>query len=44
MVLMVLPLFIGSTMRTVGWMILFARGGMLDILADTLHAGASNLM
>lgn len=32
-VLMVLPLFIGSTTRTAGWMILFARGGMLDILA-----------
>ncbi len=32
-VLMVLPLFIGSTTRTAGWMILFARGGMLDMLA-----------
>jgi putative spermidine/putrescine transport system permease protein len=32
-VLMVLPLFIGSTTRTAGWMILFARGGMLDRLA-----------
>jgi putative spermidine/putrescine transport system permease protein len=32
-VLMVLPLFIGSTTRTAGWMILFARGGMLDTLA-----------
>jgi putative spermidine/putrescine transport system permease protein len=31
-VLMVLPLFIGSTTRTAGWMILFARGGMLDML------------
>ena len=31
-VLMVLPLFIGSTTRTAGWMILFARGGMLDTL------------
>ena len=31
-VLMVLPLFIGSTTRTAGWMILFARGGMLDLL------------
>jgi putative spermidine/putrescine transport system permease protein len=31
-VLMVLPLFIGSTTRTAGWMILFARGGMLDRL------------
>ena len=31
-VLMVLPLFVGSTTRTAGWMILFARGGMLDTL------------
>jgi putative spermidine/putrescine transport system permease protein len=31
-VLMVLPLFIGTTTRTAGWMILFARGGMLDRL------------
>ena len=29
-VLTVLPLFVGSTTRTAGWMILFARGGMLD--------------
>jgi putative spermidine/putrescine transport system permease protein len=29
----VLPLFIGATTRTAGWMILFARGGMLDIVA-----------
>jgi putative spermidine/putrescine transport system permease protein len=31
-VLTVLPLFIGSTTRTAGWMILFAHGGMLDML------------
>ena len=31
-VLTVLPLFVGSTTRTAGWMILFARGGMLDRL------------
>ena len=31
--LTILPLFIGSVVRTVGWLILFARGGMLDILA-----------
>jgi putative spermidine/putrescine transport system permease protein len=44
-VLTVLPLFIGSTTRTAGWMILFARGGMLDILSrDLLHAGTVNLM
>ena len=44
-VLTVLPLFIGTTTRTAGWMILFARGGMLDILSrDVLHAGTVNLM
>ena len=44
-VLTVLPLFIGSTTRTAGWMILFARGGMLDIVSrDVLHAGTVNLM
>ena len=32
-VLTVLPLFIGSTTRTAGWMILFSRGGMLDIVS-----------
>jgi putative spermidine/putrescine transport system permease protein len=32
-VMMVLPLFIGSTTRTAGWMILFAKGGLLDRLA-----------
>jgi putative spermidine/putrescine transport system permease protein len=31
-VLTVLPLFVGSTTRTAGWMILFARGGLLDTL------------
>jgi putative spermidine/putrescine transport system permease protein len=31
-VLMVLPLFIGTTTRTAGWMILFAKGGLLDRL------------
>jgi len=31
-VLMVLPLFVGSTTRAAGWMILFAHGGMLDML------------
>ena len=31
MLLLVLPLFIGSTVRVVGWMILFAHGGLVDI-------------
>jgi putative spermidine/putrescine transport system permease protein len=33
---MVLPLFIGATTRTAGWMILFAHGGMLDVATRTL--------
>ncbi len=32
----ILPLFIGSVTRTAGWMILFARGGMLDIVMGAL--------
>jgi putative spermidine/putrescine transport system permease protein len=44
-VLTVLPLFIGSTTRTAGWMILFSRGGMLDIMSKRLFdAGPINLM
>jgi putative spermidine/putrescine transport system permease protein len=44
-VLTVLPLFIGSTTRTAGWMILFSRGGMLDILSQRMFgAGPINLM
>jgi putative spermidine/putrescine transport system permease protein len=35
-VLTVLPLFIGSTIRTAGWIILFARGGVLDIVSTRL--------
>jgi putative spermidine/putrescine transport system permease protein len=33
---MVLPLFIGATTRTAGWMILLARGGMLDVVTRAL--------
>jgi putative spermidine/putrescine transport system permease protein len=44
-VLMVLPLFIGTTTRTAGWMILFARGGMLDTLSRlAFGTGPVNLM
>jgi putative spermidine/putrescine transport system permease protein len=32
MLLIILPLFVGSTVRTVGWMILFAHGGMVDVI------------
>jgi putative spermidine/putrescine transport system permease protein len=39
-----LPLFIGSTVRTVGWMILFARGGLIDIATTRLFATRSDLM
>ena len=41
MLLVILPLFIGSTVRTVGWMILFARGGMMDIVVQRLFGRAS---
>jgi putative spermidine/putrescine transport system permease protein len=34
--LLILPLFIGSVTRTAGWMILFTRGGMLDLVAGAL--------
>lgn len=43
-VLTILPLFIGATTRTAGWMILFARGGMLDILARLFHVGHIDVM
>jgi putative spermidine/putrescine transport system permease protein len=40
----ILPLFIGSTVRTVGWMILFARGGMLDVATRRWLGGTLDLM
>jgi len=43
-VLTVLPLFIGTTTRTAGWMILFARGGMIDIVAHSFGLGSVNLI
>lgn len=44
-VLMILPLFIGTVTRTAGWMILFARGGMLDIVMRGLFGmGGVDLM
>jgi putative spermidine/putrescine transport system permease protein len=39
---LVLPLFIGATTRTAGWMILFAHGGMIDITTRSLF-GLSSL-
>src|SRR5215471_13100684 len=38
----VLPLFIGATTRTAGWMILFAHGGMLD-MASRSFVGVAKL-
>src|SRR5580692_11619548 len=44
-VLTVMPLFIGTTTRTAGWMILFSRGGMLDILSQRMFGtGPVSLM
>lgn len=40
MLLVILPLFIGATVRTVGWMILFAHGGIMDLLVAWLMPGA----
>jgi putative spermidine/putrescine transport system permease protein len=43
--LLILPLFIGAVTRTSGWMILFARGGMLDIVLTRLfHTRPVDLM
>ena len=35
----VLPLFVGGTVRTVGWMILFSKNGLLDAAASRLVPG-----
>jgi putative spermidine/putrescine transport system permease protein len=43
-VLTVLPLFVGSTTRTAGWMILFSRGGMLDIVGRLMGGAHIELM
>jgi putative spermidine/putrescine transport system permease protein len=43
--LIILPLVIGAVTRTSGWMILFSRGGMLDIVLTRLfHARPIDLM
>lgn len=44
MLAIVLPLFVGSTVRTVGWMILFAQRGVLDSVAHGLFGGRVDLM
>ena len=44
MLAIVLPLFIGSTVRMVGWMILFAHGGVVDGIAQRLTGHGLELM
>ena len=44
MLAIVLPLFIGSTVRMVGWMILFAHGGLVDNLARAMTGHGLELM
>jgi putative spermidine/putrescine transport system permease protein len=44
MLMVVLPLFIGSTVRTVGWMILFAQRGVMDSVAVWLFGMRVDLM
>ncbi len=44
MLAVVLPLFIGSTVRMVGWMILFAHGGVIDGIARLLTGRGLELM
>ncbi len=40
----VLPLFIGSTVRMVGWMILFAHGGVIDAVARWFNGRGMEVM
>lgn len=44
MVAVVLPLFIGSTVRMVGWMILFAHGGLIDTLSRLVSGQGLEVM
>ena len=44
MLALVLPLFIGSTVRMVGWMILFAHGGLIDTLVRAATGHGLELM
>ena len=42
--LLILPLFIGSTVRMVGWMILFAHGGLVDSAVRLVSGRGLELM
>jgi len=44
MLAVVLPLFVGSTVRMVGWMILFAHGGLVDSVLLRLTGQGLELM
>ena len=44
MLAMVLPLFVGSTTRMVGWMILFAHAGLIDTAVRWLSGSGLELM
>ncbi|ATR22059.1 Spermidine/putrescine transport system permease protein potB [Roseomonas mucosa] len=44
MLALVLPLFVGSTVRMVGWMILFAHGGIIDNVWRALTGEGLELM
>ncbi len=44
LLLIILPLFVSSTVRTVGWMILFAKSGVMDTTAATLFGRHIDLM
>ena len=44
MLAMVLPLFVGNVVRMVGWMILFAHGGMIDTMLRWLAGQGLELM
>jgi putative spermidine/putrescine transport system permease protein len=44
MLALVMPLFVGSTVRMVGWMILFAHGGLIDDMIRVVTGHGLELM
>jgi putative spermidine/putrescine transport system permease protein len=44
LMLTILPLFIGAVARTSGWMIMFSRGGILDIASRLFGFGHADVM